>query len=99
MAQFGTSKRGKKTLIYNCYEFWQESTNQRGQITWKCCYIISEAGYRKNERPHDRDNLYTLIFSRCCRRSPRRSCTNGSSQESISKSSSTSPSSNTVDGS
>ena len=37
MAQFGTSKRGKKTLIYNCYEFWQESTNQRGQITWRCC--------------------------------------------------------------
>src|ERR1043165_9907568 len=35
-ATFGVSKRGKRTLIYINYEYWQYRTNNKDQTLWRC---------------------------------------------------------------
>ena len=35
-AVYGISKRGKKTLIYRGFEFWQHRVKVDGQIIWRC---------------------------------------------------------------
>jgi hypothetical protein len=34
--EFGVSKRGKRTLIYNNFEFWHHKDNSRGDSLWRC---------------------------------------------------------------
>lgn len=34
--EFGISKRGKRTLILNNFEFWQYRENNQGQTLWRC---------------------------------------------------------------
>lgn len=34
---FGTSQRGKPTVIYRNYEYWSVGTNNQGESTWRCC--------------------------------------------------------------
>jgi hypothetical protein len=36
-ANFGLSKRGKRTLIHLNYEYWRKRENAQGQIQWRCC--------------------------------------------------------------
>jgi hypothetical protein len=36
IACYGASKRGKQTLIFNNFEYWQKRTNAAGQTQW-CC--------------------------------------------------------------
>jgi len=34
--EFGMSKRGKRTLVYNHYEFWHHKDNSKGGSLWRC---------------------------------------------------------------
>ena len=34
--EYGTSKRGKRTLIYGFYEYWLYKTNNEGETLWRC---------------------------------------------------------------
>jgi hypothetical protein len=34
--EFGVSKRGKRTFIYNNFEFWEHKHNNQGQTFWRC---------------------------------------------------------------
>jgi hypothetical protein len=34
---FGTSKRGKRTVIHRNYEYWRKGENAQGQTQWRCC--------------------------------------------------------------
>lgn len=36
VGEFGVSKRGGRTFIYNNYEFWKHKTNKQGQTLWVC---------------------------------------------------------------
>ena len=36
-ANFGFSKRGKRTLIHLNYEYWRKRENANGQTQWRCC--------------------------------------------------------------
>src|SRR5688572_18517335 len=33
---FGTSKRGKRTVIYRNYEYWMHRENKNGSVLWYC---------------------------------------------------------------
>ena len=35
--EFGVSKRERRTLIYNNFEFWKNKNNHRGHTLWMCC--------------------------------------------------------------
>lgn len=35
--QYGISKRGKQTLIYDHFEYWKYKDNSSGQTLWRCC--------------------------------------------------------------
>lgn len=36
MVEFGVTKRGGKTLIFNNYEYWMKKTNKEGHVLWRC---------------------------------------------------------------
>src|ERR1051325_1562355 len=33
---WGMSERGKKTLIYKCFEYWKKRENKNGETIWRC---------------------------------------------------------------
>ena len=35
-AEFGVSKRGNRTLLYENCEFWAQRVNGRGETNWRC---------------------------------------------------------------
>ena len=39
--EYGFTKRGKRTVLYKRFEFWQHRENIVGQITWRCCHFQS----------------------------------------------------------
>ena len=39
--EYGFTKRGKRTVLYKGFEFWQHRENIVGQITWRCCHFQS----------------------------------------------------------
>ena len=36
VGEFGTSKHGNRTFIYQNYEFWKHKTNKQGHTLWMC---------------------------------------------------------------
>lgn len=36
IVEFGTSKRGKMTVIHNSYEYWKDRENAEGVVIWRC---------------------------------------------------------------
>ena len=35
--EFGFTKRGRRTIIYNNFEFWKHRDNANGKAKWLCC--------------------------------------------------------------
>ena len=35
--EYGCSKRGQRTLLYEGHEYWRKHENAAGQIIWRCC--------------------------------------------------------------
>ena len=50
--EFGMTKRGKRTLIYNGFEFWKKHVNQDDETLWRCC---------KRERFHCKATVKTAF--------------------------------------
>lgn len=40
--QYGTSKRGKQTVIHHNYEYVRDKNNVNGTISWRCCKYVSK---------------------------------------------------------
>lgn len=37
VGEFGVSKRGKDTFVFNGYKYCKHYVNKHGHVTWRCC--------------------------------------------------------------